>query len=93
LGYPCSPSQNFLLLQDKLTVLVDINALASCEPGAIANPAHADLFADTLIQLLGDFSPPLGAQALICIPLPSDLPSAASSGHLSCVPMIAYTLS
>ena len=40
-------------MQDKLDALSQIDLLASSNPGAAADPAHIDLFADTIIALSG----------------------------------------
>lgn len=48
-------------MQEKLEVLAAVELLASSEPGSIANPAHADLFADALTLFSGlPFYNPLG---------------------------------
>ncbi len=41
------------MMQDKLEALSLIDLLASSEPGSAADPAHIDLFADTIVALSG----------------------------------------
>ena len=43
-----------LTIQDKVEALSQIDLLASSNPGMAADPAHIDLFADTIIALSGE---------------------------------------